>query len=233
MLPTVEVLYRLLIAAILGSVIGLERERLLWAAGLRTHMLVCVGAALIMLVSTFGFADVLGRPDVTLDPSRIAAQVVSGIGFLGAGTILLRREVIRGLTTAASLWSVAAIGLAVGSGLYVAASSATVLILLILVGLKPLEVRWRRRAPTPGRIQLVVADGAAPLPGLSTVLASFSIPRLELQYDSGRPDSQVVLTLGPVPQRTLTDLVERIRGVEGVRSVKLVIDDRLQETPTT
>lgn len=139
MLSPTHVIARLLLAALLGSLIGLERERVHWAAGLRTHMLVSVGAALIMIVSAYGFADVLGRPYVVLDPSRIAAQVVSGIGFLGAGTILLRREVIHGLTTAASLWSVAAIGLAVGGGLYIAAVSATVLILAILMGLKPLE----------------------------------------------------------------------------------------------
>jgi putative Mg2+ transporter-C (MgtC) family protein len=118
---------RLALAALFGSVIGLERERLLWAAGLRTHMLVCVGSCLIMLVSAFGFADVLGTDHVVLDPSRIAAQVVSGIGFLGAGTILLRGEVVKGLTTAASLWGVAAIGLA------------------ILAGVKPFEERWRDR----------------------------------------------------------------------------------------
>ena len=116
---------RLALAALLGSVIGLERERLLWAAGLRTHMLVCVGSCLIMLVSAFGFADALGTKNVVLDPSRIAAQVVSGIGFLGAGTILLRGEVVKGLTTAASLWAVAAIGLAIGSGLYVPAVATT------------------------------------------------------------------------------------------------------------
>lgn len=142
MMPsTNEIILRLVLAALLGSIIGLERERLLWTAGLRTHMLVCVGATLIMLVSAFGFQDVLGTPNVTLDPSRVAAQVVSGIGFLGAGTILLRNDVIRGLTTAASLWTVAAIGLAVGGGLYLPAVAATVLILLILLGLKPLENR--------------------------------------------------------------------------------------------
>lgn len=139
MLSPTHLIARLLLAALLGSLIGLERERVHWAAGLRTHMLVCVGATLIMIVSAYGFAGVLGQPNVVLDPSRIAAQVVSGIGFLGAGTILLRREVVHGLTTAASLWSVAAIGLAVGGGLYVAALSATVLILAILMGLKPLE----------------------------------------------------------------------------------------------
>jgi putative Mg2+ transporter-C (MgtC) family protein len=136
---------RLALAALAGSVIGLERERLLWAAGLRTHMLVCVGSCLIMIVSAFGFSDVLGTQHVVLDPSRIAAQVVSGIGFLGAGTILLRGEVVKGLTTAASLWGVAAIGLAVGSGLYVPALATTALVVGILAGIKPFEERWRER----------------------------------------------------------------------------------------
>src|ERR1700761_8763142 len=108
---------RLALSALLGSVIGYERERLAWAAGLRTHMLVCVGSTLIMIVSAYGFADVLAA-GVVLDPSRMAAQVVSGIGFLGAGAIMARGEVVRGLTTAASVWSVAGIGLAVGGGLY-------------------------------------------------------------------------------------------------------------------
>jgi putative Mg2+ transporter-C (MgtC) family protein len=106
MISNRELVLRLLVAAGLGSLIGAERERLVWAAALRTHMLVSVGACLFMIVSAFGFADVLGTPDVVLDPSRIAAQVVSGIGFPGAGSILLRGEVVRGLTTAASLWTV-------------------------------------------------------------------------------------------------------------------------------
>ena len=139
---------RLALAALLGSVIGLERERLLWAAGLRTHMLVCVGSCLIMLVSTYGFSDALGARNVVLDPSRVAAQVVSGIGFLGAGTILLRGEVVKGLTTAASLWAVAAIGLAIGGGLYVPAVATTTFVVAILAGVKPLEERWRDRMQT-------------------------------------------------------------------------------------
>lgn len=139
MINNVELLSRLVLAALLGSVIGFERERLSWAAGLRTHMLVCVGSSLIMLVSAFGFADALGQKNVVLDPSRIAAQVVSGIGFLGAGSILLRGEIVRGLTTAASLWSVAGIGLAVGGGMYTASVGATIIILIILAGVKPLS----------------------------------------------------------------------------------------------
>jgi putative Mg2+ transporter-C (MgtC) family protein len=143
MLNYTELITRLLLASMLGSLIGFERERLSWAAGLRTHMLVCVSSCLLMIVSAYGFAEVLGREHVELDPSRIAAQVVSGIGFLGAGPILLRGEIVRGLTTAASLWSVAAIGLAVGGGLYVAASASTLIILIILAGVKPLEERYR------------------------------------------------------------------------------------------
>ena len=135
---------RLLMAAALGSVIGADRERLVWAAGLRTHMLVSVGACLFMIVSAYGFSDRLGD-HVILDPSRVAAQVVSGIGFLGAGSILLRGEVVRGLTTAASLWTVAAVGLAVGGGLYVEAVAATFIILVILAGIKPLEEHFQKR----------------------------------------------------------------------------------------
>ncbi len=141
MASELELVGRLLMAAVLGSLIGFERERLSWAAGLRTHMLVCVGSALIMIVSIYGFSDTLGE-HVTLDPSRVAAQVVSGIGFLGAGAILARGQIIRGLTTAASVWSVAGIGLAVGGGLYVPSIAATAIILLILAGIKPLEKRF-------------------------------------------------------------------------------------------
>ncbi|WP_316743565.1 MgtC/SapB family protein [Pedobacter antarcticus] len=138
-----ELVIRLLVAAILGGLIGWDRERKDGVAGLRTHMLVCVGSSLMMIVSAFGFKDVLGQPSVTLDPSRIAAQVISGIGFLGAGTILfLRPQIIRGLTTAAGLWSVAGVGLAVGGGLYLAAVVATGIIFVILAVIKPFERRF-------------------------------------------------------------------------------------------
>jgi putative Mg2+ transporter-C (MgtC) family protein len=124
-LPESQILIRLLVAAVLGSLVGLERERGEWAAGLRTHMLVSLGACLFMIVSAYGFSGVLGKPAVVLDPSRIAAQVVTGVGFLGAGTILMRGQIVRGLTTAASLWAVAAVGLASGGGLYPEAVATT------------------------------------------------------------------------------------------------------------
>ncbi len=141
-----EIAVRLVLAALFGAIIGLERERKNWAAGLRTHMLVCVGASLIMIVSAYGFSDVLGAENMVLDPSRIAAQVISGIGFIGAGTILfLKQRVIRGLTTAAGLWTVAAIGLATGGGMYFAASLATALAIIILWILQPFEKKFSER----------------------------------------------------------------------------------------
>ena len=98
-----DCIFRLLLAGVLGGVIGWDREYRAKEAGLRTHFLVALGSALIMIVSQYGFADVLAKPGYGLDPSRVAAQVVSGIGFIGAGTILIQKQFVRGLTTAAGL----------------------------------------------------------------------------------------------------------------------------------
>ena len=108
---------RLLVAGILGAIIGLDREYRAKEAGYRTHFLVSLGSALIMIVSQYGFQDIIKENSVSLDPSRVAAQVVSGIGFIGAGTIILQKQIVRGLTTAAGIWATAGIGLAVGAGI--------------------------------------------------------------------------------------------------------------------
>ncbi|MDY0173892.1 MAG: MgtC/SapB family protein [Bacteroidales bacterium] len=140
MLSWTEITIRLFMAAFFGGLIGIERERRVWVAGMRTHMMVCVGACLVMIVSAYGFSEVLGSDFMGLDPSRVAAQVVSGIGFIGAGTILFSRHGrVRGLTTAAGLWTVAAIGLATGGGLYYAAAITTLIALIILWAIQPLE----------------------------------------------------------------------------------------------
>ena len=136
-----DLILRLVAAALLGSLIGLERQRLDKAAGLRTHMLVSVGSALIMIVSAYGFDRVIDPGRIVLDPSRVAAQVVSGIGFLGAGTIVVRKQSVHGLTTAASVWAVSAIGLAAGGALYLAAAAGTATMLVILAVIKPIEDR--------------------------------------------------------------------------------------------
>ena len=126
-----EMVLRLLLAAFLGGIIGLERENLNKAAGLRTHTLVSVGSCLIMLVSISMYKQF--NSEVNANPARLAAQVVSGIGFLGAGTIMRSGVNVKGLTTAATLWVVAGIGLAVGSGNYLAAALTTILVFILLV----------------------------------------------------------------------------------------------------
>lgn len=216
---------RLALAALFGSVIGLERERLLWAAGLRTHMLVCVGSCLIMLVSAYGFADVLGTDHVVLDPSRIAAQVVSGIGFLGAGTILLRGEVVKGLTTAASLWGVAAIGLAIGSGLYVPALATTALIVGILAGVKPFEERWRARMQAR-TLQLTVRRDALSIDTLQAAIGGHaSRVRTFTVRPSADPDlDEVTVTFVRLSQASVTAIAAKLRAQPDIVAVEEVDD---------
>lgn len=128
-----EYLLRMVIAALCGGVIGLERSRRRKEAGLRTHIIVAIGAALMMIVSKYGFMDILGMPGMRVDASRIAANVITGISFLGAGIIFMQDASIRGLTTAAGVWSMAGIGIAIGAGMYFVGISATLLILLIQI----------------------------------------------------------------------------------------------------
>ncbi|MDE6451079.1 MAG: MgtC/SapB family protein [Odoribacter sp.] len=131
---------RLLVAGLLGGVIGWDREYRAKEAGLRTHFLVALGSALLMIVSQYGFSDVLDKPGMRLDPARIAAQVVTGIGFIGAGSILIQKQFVRGLTTAAGLWATSGIGLAVGGGMYWIGFFA---MLLTLVGLEFLTIVFK------------------------------------------------------------------------------------------
>ncbi len=135
-------LLRLSLSFLAGGLIGLEREHSRQPAGLRTHMLVCVGSTLIILVSEFGFADVLQGGKMSLDPSRIAAQVVSGIGFLGACAVLKIGNSVKGLTTAASIWVTAAVGLAIGAGLIAPAAVTIAFMLVALILFERLERRF-------------------------------------------------------------------------------------------
>ena len=127
-----EFILRLLAATAMGAVIGLEREYHAKEAGVRTHLLVALGSCLFMILSIYGFDFMLGYDNVSFDPSRIAAQVVTGIGFIGAGTIIFQKQVVRGLTTAAGLWVTAAIGLACGNGMYWIALITTAIVLTSL-----------------------------------------------------------------------------------------------------
>lgn len=162
-LSSLESLARLALAAALGGAIGLERELRDHEAGLRTHMLVSLGAALFTLVSAYAWTGwtFSAASGVTLDPTRIAAQIVTGIGFLGAGAIIVRGISVKGLTTAASVWVVAAVGMATGAGFYVQAIGATV---IALVSLYPLRL-WTRRVLHEARgertrLRVEVSQGA-------------------------------------------------------------------------
>jgi putative Mg2+ transporter-C (MgtC) family protein len=238
MIEPFEIFLRLGLAAVLGATIGLTRSRKEWAAGMRTHMLVSVGAALAIIVSAFGFADVLDQHNVVLDPSRIAAQVVSGIGFLGAGTIMFmeREQIIRGLTTAAGLWATASIGLAAGSGMYAAAAIATGVCWLILVLLKPLERRfaeWGRSSRTP-RLRLRLTDATA-LGSVETIVSRKHLPLQKIilrRRDDG--DDQVDLVFGPAMRDDqLMLLTDDLRELEGLQSVSFDSASRTPSTPPT
>lgn len=221
MLTYQEIVIRLLLAALLGSLVGLERERLERGAGLRTHMLVAVGAALFMLVSAFGFADALGHQNVVLDPSRVAAQVVSGIGFLGAGTIILRKEIVHGLTTAASLWAVAAIGLATGGGLYVAAVAATFVVLFILLAIKPVErhLFLNRR---PRTLTLTVERTEFTLSSLESAIESADLHMQSIVFTPGSAQTTeiVQLTVERVTPDKLAALIDSLRETQGVKEIR-------------
>ena len=217
-LPLSEIALRLVVATGLTSLIGLDRERHESAAGLRTHALVGMSACLLMIASAFGFADILGTPNVTLDPSRIAAQIVTGIGFLGAGAIIANGSTIRGLTTAASVWSVAAIGLAVGGGMYWAALIATSISLFLLVWLRPwerrLDERWRKQT-----ISAVFDPRVASLEGILTALHTVNLHASRLTVnkgiDGGSEEVQIMLEErgGAVLQNAVL-IVSKVNGVQ-------------------
>jgi putative Mg2+ transporter-C (MgtC) family protein len=217
----VQEVIRLLAAAALGSLIGFERERLDRGAGLRTHALVATASALIMLVSSYGFADVVTRDrTVVLDPSRIAAQVVSGIGFLGAGLIIFRRNVVYGLTTAASVWAVAAIGLACGAGLFIPAAVTTGLFLVILTGLKPVEQRlFAHKRVAPVTIRLHRQDGQIAAIEEAVRASGLEMQRLAFRPDAKKDESTVTLELREGNAAHMAELAERLQAIPGVKDV--------------
>ena len=219
-----EILLRLSLAAVLGAMVGIERERKDWAAGLRTHMMVCVGAALTMMVSAFGFKDVLGTSNVVLDPSRIAAQVISGIGFIGAGSILfLRQEVIRGLTTAAGLWTVAAIGLAAGGGMYYAAWLSTFIVLVILWLLKPVEQRLFRKFRTHVirmETENKLTDNDETMEALRRLLATEQVELYNLSIEKATIGTTISIRFSNKSgSDRIVTLVGRLQAFAGVRKV--------------
>jgi putative Mg2+ transporter-C (MgtC) family protein len=210
-----EVLLRVGLAGVLGGAIGAERELRERGAGLRTHMLVAVGSALFTLVSAYGFGDFdfSTREGIVFDPTRIAAQIVTGIGFLGAGAIIRQGLSVRGLTTAATLWVVAAIGLASGAGYYSAAVITTVLVLLALW---PLRIVARglfsRVRAEAGRLLIELRPEESGMALLEVLEQTGARPsRLEFEEEGGRRRVAVELELsaGVTPAVIVARLMER------------------------
>ena len=218
-----ELTLRVLVALVIGGLIGLEREFGQHSAGFRTHILVCLGSALIMLLSIYGFSAYVGEPNVRTDPARLAAQVISGIGFLGAGTILRNGNSISGLTTAASLWVVAALGLAVGAGFYYGALLTTFLVLVCLFVLNKLEKvfsRKRRMADltvamkeASGSVQSVM-DKVKPLGATINNLSSD-----QEQGDHVEPVLHLHLSVKTIVLEKNLGLLDELRRIPGVSHV--------------
>ena len=181
MLSELEVVLRLILSAIIGGAIGIEREASNRPAGFRTHILVSVGSTLIMLVSAYGMGE-------SADPARIAAQVVSGIGFLGAGTILRTGNHIKGLTTAASLWVCAGIGLAIGAGFYLGGVVTAAIVLISLVALGNVEVNVLRGANK--LVRVTATDRAGLIGDIGTVFGEYNISIRNVTIDDMKDDGE-------------------------------------------
>ena len=221
-LPVWEGVLRLVIAAALAGAIGIERELREQEAGLRTHMLVCVGATMFMLVGVYGWADYrLGNDiGVVVDPSRVASYVVSGIGFLGAGAIIKYGINVRGLTTAASLWVIAAIGVSVGAGMYELAVATT---LLVIVALWPLGLAKRLlagRRKTQNRLAVSLTPGESVVSALAAIEDSgYELASVEISEDDDARLLAVVVEHSA--DADLATLLDALGALEGVRSAQL------------
>ncbi|HWG57015.1 MAG TPA: MgtC/SapB family protein [Gaiellaceae bacterium] len=216
-----EGLLRLGLAAVLAGAIGFERELREQEAGLRTHMLVCVGATMFMLVGVYAWADMpLGQDiGVIVDPSRVASYVVSGIGFLGAGAIIRHGINVRGLTTAASLWVVAAIGVAVGAGMYAFSVATTALVLLALWPLAQLKHFLQAKQETTRRVGVTLESGGR----VSSVLAAveqreYEVTSVEVREEEGARRVDVLIVTQA--DDTLGGLLDTIAETEGVQRVE-------------
>jgi len=222
MVSNYEILFRLLLAAFLGGVVGLEREVHGRPAGVRTYLLLCMGSALIMVVSEFLFLKFEGLGDVLRsDPGRIAAQAVTGIGFLGAGVIMHARESIRGLTTAAGVWVACAVGLAVGAGFYLFGSAVTALTLISLVGIKAFEQHLKK--DWYKEMTVVSKDEAEQFTRIQEVIQrhEFDIINFSLRKDLERKEFRAGFLLRVRAMHPSREVLGEILALEGVRSVEL------------
>ena len=217
------VVFRLVFAAVLSGMIGFEREFHGRAAGFRTHILLCIGSTLVMLTSMHIFDVYYGK--VAVDPARIAAGVVTGIGFLGAGTIMHSRSAVRGLTTAASLWVVAALGLAVGSGMYFGAVVTTILTVITLYLFSRVEHVMIRK-DWYKTIVIETKDGIDQLKAIREILEEGKVGITDFEVDKARDGASMELKLGLklYSPRYSDQILADIGNLDGVRHVKWEVE---------
>lgn len=215
-----ELVGRLAVAGLLASAIGLERELRQKHAGLRTHALVGLGAAVMIVVSEYGFQDVLQTGRVVLDPSRVAAQVVSGIGFIGGGLIFVRQASVRGLTTAASVWLAAGIGLAAGAGLYIVAAGASVLGLFVVEGFEQIERRLPRSNGLVSGLHVRYIDGGSTLHDITARCRQLKVEVAALSVAKSSADGVVEATLYLRRTASLTRIAEELAAMKSVVEVR-------------
>ncbi|MFC5468597.1 MgtC/SapB family protein [Cohnella suwonensis] len=221
-----HLIIRLLLSVLLGGLIGFERERKNHAAGLRTHTLVCLGSCLIMMLSMYGFADFVNEPNVRLDPARLAAQVITGVGFLGAGTILFTGKSITGLTTAASIWVVMAIGLTVGAGFYLPAVFSVIMVLLILWGLNIVEKRFVNHRSDCSFTITTSGDGLR-IDDVQRLLTARGVKLVkvrfaESEYSSDDPEAKqrrIAMTVVLPDKGHLLEVADELSKIQGVIGV--------------
>lgn len=215
-----ELLLRILVAGLLGGLVGLDRELSDQPAGLRTHILVSLGAALFTLVGAYGLEGFQADSGRALDPTRVAAQIVTGIGFLGAGAIIRQGASIRGLTTAAGLWVTAAVGMAAGLGYWVGAVVTTLVAVLALFGLKRVERRLLQRLK-PGKYEYVIQAREPFLITGATQLLDREGCRVDSVKMEEEEDGQrhLVLQVRLPPRTEPEEIADRLRQTEGVFSV--------------
>jgi putative Mg2+ transporter-C (MgtC) family protein len=217
-----EGLLRLGLAALLAGAIGIERELREQEAGLRTHMLVCVGSTMFMLVGVYGWSELRLGTDigVVVDPSRVASYVVSGIGFLGAGAIIKHGINVRGLTTAASLWVVAAIGVGVGAGMYAFSVATTALVILALWPLSQVKKALAGKAEESRRLSVALAPATSVAAALATIEeAGYALESVEVGEEEEARRLDVVIKTSA--DATLGELLDGLGALEGVRSAQV------------
>ncbi|MFT9498233.1 MgtC/SapB family protein [Anaerosolibacter sp.] len=220
MFSTMDIIIRLSLSCLLGGLIGIERESLNRPAGFRTHILVCIGSTLIMLVNLYLFYSF--NAYTTMDPARLGAQVISGIGFLGAGTIIREGSSVKGLTTAAGLWAVAGIGIAIGSGFYIGAIATTIIVLITLIIFSKFERNFLPRFDHTTLIQLISIDKPGQIGKIGTTLGDLNVT---IKNISMSPVDDVFISIQlqlSIPKKVQkTSIIENLLGLDGVTNVEI------------